>query len=47
MNIAYNMDCMHTSYFLIFPDGKETEFWRLKDTKAAVENIMKEMNTDK
>lgn len=36
---------MYTSYFLIFPAyGREKEFHRLMDAKAAAENIMKEMN---
>lgn len=28
---------MHTSYFLIDDTGKESEFWRLSDAKAAAE----------
>jgi hypothetical protein len=29
----------HTSYWVIWPDGSETQFWRLADAKAAAENI--------
>lgn len=28
---------LHTTYFLIRPDGSEKEFWRMKDAKAAAE----------
>jgi hypothetical protein len=28
---------MHTSYFLIRPDGTEKEYYSLKDAKAAAE----------
>ena len=28
---------MHTSYFLILPDGTEKEYWRLQDAKEAAE----------
>jgi hypothetical protein len=28
---------MHTSYFLLRPDGTELEFWRLRDAQDAAE----------
>ena len=28
---------MHTSYFLILPDGTEKEYWKLSDAKEAAE----------
>ena len=30
---------MHTSYFLILPDGTEKEYWRLQDAKDAAEEV--------
>lgn len=30
---------MHTSYFLLFPDGREREFWRLQDAKKWAEDL--------
>ena len=32
---------LHTSYFLIKPDGTEKEFYSLKDAKAAAEKVEK------
>ena len=30
---------MHTSYFLIRPDGTEKEYWSLREAKAAAEAL--------
>jgi len=30
---------MHTSYFLLRPDGTELEFWRLRDAQDAAEGV--------
>ncbi len=28
----------HTTYFVVYPDGTEKEFWRMSEAKEAAEN---------